>query len=436
MPIASYPPSLTFRPLARTPDATVAVPGSKSITNRALLAAGLAQGDSILIGALDADDTRRMTECLSALGVSIEAAGDNLRIAGTGGRFAAPQTSLFVGNSGTTIRFLTAAAPLAPEGASVVLDGVERMRARPIRDLIDAMVQLGCRAAYLGAAGCPPVRVAGGGLKGGCCTVRGDVSSQYLSALLLTAPAAAQDTRIQIAGDLASRPYVDLTAAVMESFGARIESQSPADLLVPARLGYRGRAYVVEPDASNAAYFLAAAALAEGKVTVNGIGSASLQGDSRFVDVLQAMGCQVSQEETSTTVIGPAQLQAIDCDMRAIPDTAQTAAVLALFAAGKSRLTGLETLRVKETDRIEALATELSKLGAAVEAADDALTISPPAAVSAAAIDTYDDHRMAMSFALAGLREPKIVINDPGCVAKTFPDFWFRWNGVFENVAN
>jgi 3-phosphoshikimate 1-carboxyvinyltransferase len=379
-----------------------------------------------------------MIDCLRALGAGIVVAGEcgeRLTVDGVAGEYSTPAEPLFVGNSGTTIRFLTAAAPLAPHGASVVLDGIARMRERPIQDLIDAMTQLGSDAVSVDGTRCPPVRVGGGGLRGGNCRVRGTLSSQYLSALLMAAPLAVRDTVIDVEGDLVSKPYVDLTAAVMKSFGATCSNEAYRRLVVPGQQKYNGIAYEIEPDASNATYFLAAAALTGGRVRLNGLGSASLQGDAAFVDVLSAMGCSVEQGANATTVSGPATLRAVEYDMEAIPDTAQTAAALALFADGTTRLTGLRTLRVKETDRIAAMATELRKLGAVVVDDDESLTITPPPMPTAAAIDTYDDHRMAMSFAVAGLRVRGLVINDPGCVAKTFPDFWERWDAAFGVVV-
>ncbi|MDR3707716.1 MAG: 3-phosphoshikimate 1-carboxyvinyltransferase [Capsulimonadaceae bacterium] len=431
----TYPPAMTFTPLRNAAHATVTLPGSKSITNRALLIASLAGGRSILSGALDADDTRRMIECLGALGVSIEKDGETLTVHGTGGRYSAPQGPLFAGNSGTTIRFLTTAAPFTPAGSNVILDGNERMRQRPIADLVEAMTQLGVDVRCLGDGGCPPVRVAGGGLRGGRCSVHGTISSQYLSALLMAAPLATSDTHIVVEGSLVSKPYVDLTDAVMTAFGVAIGHEEYQKFAVPGRLHYIARDYAIEPDASNATYFLAAAALTGGRVTVSGLGSSSAQGDATFVRVLEEMGCAVMQGQSTTVVTGPDTLHAVDIDLESIPDTAQTVAVLALFANGVSRLRGLGTLRVKETDRIEALATEMRKLGAEIVAGPDSLTITPPKSPYTAAIDTYDDHRMAMSFAVATLRLPSMTINDPGCVAKTFPDFWHRWQAAFGNVA-
>ncbi|HEX5322300.1 MAG TPA: 3-phosphoshikimate 1-carboxyvinyltransferase [Capsulimonadaceae bacterium] len=431
-----YPTTISFTPVTRPVSASVRVPGSKSITNRALLLAALAEGESRLLSPLDSDDTERMQECLRLLGVSVsEQDGGDLVVQGASGRFQAPEAPLMTGNSGTTIRFLTAAAALVPAGAEVVLDGAARMRERPIKDLLDALAPLGVKTHSLAGNGCPPVTVAGGGLPGGHCTVHGGISSQYLSALLLAAPLAQNDVTIQVEGNLVSKPYVDITQSVIAAFGGRMENDAYCLFRAPARQKYQGRVYAVEPDASNAAYFLAAAAVAGGRVVIEGLGTASVQGDARFVDVLEQMGCTVERAPQQLIVAGPEKLKGIDIDLETIPDTAQTAAVLAAFAEGPSTITGIGNLRVKETDRIAAIAIELRKLGADVEEGRDYWRITPAkSGLHGAAIDTYDDHRMAMSFAVAGLRVPGLTINDPGCVAKTFPDFWILWEEAFGNV--
>ncbi|MDQ2798063.1 MAG: 3-phosphoshikimate 1-carboxyvinyltransferase, partial [Armatimonadota bacterium] len=320
---------------------------------------------------------------------------------------------------------------LTPPGSDVVLDGVARMRERPIRDLLGALLTLGVDAKSVNGGGGPPVRVQGGGLPGGVCHLRGDISSQFLSALLMVAPLARQEVQIAIVGELVSRPYVAITQSVMRAFGAMFEDEAYPRLVVPAGQQYQAREYVIEADASNASYFLAAAAVTGGKVVIDNLNSESIQGDVHFANVLEQMGCTVTHG-SQITIEGPSQLQAIDIDMESIPDTAQTLAVVAAFANGPSRITGLTSLRVKDTDRVEAIATELPKMGVRVEAGHDSWVITPPAnGLRGAEIDTYDDHRMAMSFAVAGLRVPGMTINDPGCVAKTFPDFWERWRQAF-----
>ncbi len=429
----TYPTQLPLSPVSGPVHASVRLPGSKSITNRALLLAALADGESLLRAPLHSEDTFYMAQALRALGVAVEETpGRDFRVTGREGAFDTPKEPLFIGNSGTTVRFLTAAVCLAPAGTDVTLDGVARMRERPIRDLVGALQTLGVEAECLNGHGCPPVRVRGGGLAGGRCRLRGDVSSQFLTALLQVAPYAQADVEIEIVSELVSKPYVDITQAIMASFGVGMENDGCRFLRVQSGQRYAGREYAIEADASNASYFLAAAAVTGGTVTLE-LGTASIQGDIKFVDVLARMGCTVTQRGAMTTLIGPTRLRGIEADMEAIPDTAQTLAVVAAFADGPSHLTGLASLRVKETDRVRAVARELPKIGVRVEEGADDWIIHPPAGgrYAPAAIDTYDDHRMAMSFAAAGLRVPGIVINNPGCVAKTFPDFWMRWEAAF-----
>ena len=433
MAAPTYPDRLPLTPITSPAHASVFLPGSKSITNRALLLAALADGESRLRAPLHSDDTFYMAQALRELGVRVEETEErDFVISGTGGVLQAPIKPLFIGNSGTTVRFLTAAACLAPTGADVVLDGVARMRERPIRDLLGALLTLGVQAESVNGHGCPPVRIRGGGLPGGFCRLAGDVSSQFLTALLQVAPYAQRDVEIEVIGDLISKPYVDITQSVMQSFGVTFTNDAYRRLHVPAGQRYAARDYAVEADASNASYFLAAAAVTGGMVTLENLSSSSIQGDVRFVDVLERMGCVVTRGDT-ITLTGPERLMGIEVDMEAIPDTAQTLAVVAAFADAPSHITGIASLRVKETDRVAAIAKELPKLGIRVEKQRDSWTIHPPSsgAYHGADIDTYDDHRMAMSFAVAGLRVPGVTINDPKCVAKTFPDFWERWERAF-----
>ncbi len=427
----TYTDQLPLAPVSSPVSAAVRLPGSKSITNRAFVLAALADSESRLFAPLHSEDTFYMAQALQRLGVSVseETNGDFL-VTGTGGELSAPDETLFIGNSGTTVRFLTAAACLAPAGADVVLDGVARMRQRPIRDLVGALLTLGVEAECLNGGGCPPVRVRGGGLPGGKCRLRGDVSSQFLTALLQVAPYARKTVEIEIVGELISKPYIDITQSVMGSFGVEMVNEDYKRLSVPAGQRYASREFAVEADASNASYFLAAAAVTGGTVTLDNLGTDSIQGDVKFLDVLERMGCTVTRGP-QITLTGPASLKAIEADMEAIPDTAQTLAVVCAFANGPSHLTNLASLRVKETDRVAAIAKELPKLGVRVEEGRDDWTIYPPAGFVGAAIDTYDDHRMAMAFAVAGLRVPGVIINNPGCVAKTFPDFWIRWEQAF-----
>ena len=406
---------------------TVTVPGSKSITNRALIAAALADGSSELVGALHSDDTRYMAAALNALGVIVESneAKASFRIEGGGGTFTAPEADLFVGNSGTTMRFLTAALPLGH--GRYRIDGVPRMRLRPIGPLIAALNDLGANARSEADTGCPPVVVHAAGLRGGQTRMAGDLSSQYFSALLLSAPYARDGVAVDIIGDLVSKAYLPMTAAVMAAFGvsADLDTVSWRRIGVAAGQRYTGRHYHVEPDASNASYFFAAAAVTSGRVRIDGIGRDSTQGDLRFVDVLAKMGAEVEIGDGYTEVRGPRQgdLRGVDLDLGPISDTAQTLAAIAPFASGPTTIRGIAHARLKETDRVSALATELRRLGQDVDEFPDGLRVTPRP-LRPADIDTYDDHRMAMSFAVTALRAPGIRLRDPGCVAKTFPGFF------------
>lgn len=403
--------------------ATVRPPGSKSITNRALVCAALAEGRSTLTGALASDDTRVMIESLRRIGINVESRDDGtvLVVEGMGGKFAAPPAGieLFAGNSGTTVRFLTAMLTLGR--GRFRIDGVPRMRQRPIEDLLDALRQLGANVRSELATGCPPVVVEAAGLPGGTATVRGDVSSQFLSAVLMAAPYARQPVVLRVDGPLVSQPYVRMTLRVMGAFSVRVDESNLQEIRVPLEK-YQPRTYAIEPDASAASYFFAAAAITGGSVTVEGLSRDSLQGDVVFVNLLERMGCDVTYGANAITVEG-GPLAGIVANMNALSDTVQTLAAVALFAVGPTTITGVAHIRHKETDRIAALATELRKLGAAVEERPDGLCITP-GALRGATIATYDDHRMAMSLALVGLRVPGVVIENPSCVAKTYPRFF------------
>jgi 3-phosphoshikimate 1-carboxyvinyltransferase len=401
--------------------ATVRPPGSKSITNRALVCAALADGPSTLIGALDCDDTRVMIDALGKLGVDVRHNRDEatIELVGCGGRIPTGNAGLYVANSGTTVRFLTAMLTLGQ--GMYRLDGTRRMQERPISDLLDALRQLGGDAISEVGNGCPPVVVRAHGLQGGRAMVAGNVSSQFLSGLLMAAPYAKSDVTLEVHGPLVSRPYVDMTLAVMASFGVPVtEVENGFQIAAPQK--YAGCDYAIEPDASAASYFFAAAAITGGEVTVNGLSSDSLQGDVAFCNCLAEMGCNVVYGPSSITVFGR-ELRGIDVDMNGISDTVQTLGAVALFAKGPTTIRNVAHIRHKETDRIGALATELRKFGAEVQENSDGLTIAPQA-LHGAEIDTYDDHRMAMSLALVGLAIPGVVIRDPECTAKTYPGFF------------
>jgi len=406
-------------------DAVATVPGSKSYTNRALLAAALADGPSILRNVLRSDDTHYMIEALGSLGIAVEAQDDTtLQVNGCGGAIPARSAELFVGNAGTAMRFLTAALCLG--NGSYTIDGDERMRQRPIGDLLDGLAQLGADAAALRGNGCPPVRVKARGLDGGTVRMPGDRSSQYFSAILLAAPYARGDVEVVPVGPLVSKPYVEMTAGLMRDFGALAELDGET-MRVAGGHCYGGRDYAIECDASAASYFFAAAAVTGGRVRVPGLSKASLQGDVRFVDILAGMGCTVNEGTAAggspfIEVRGSA-LRGVRVDMNEMSDVALTLAAVAVFAEGSTAITNVQNMRIKETDRIAALVTELRRIGQEVEELPDGLIIHPRP-VRPARVETYHDHRMAMSFAIVGLGAPGIVILDPGCVSKTFPSFF------------
>lgn len=400
---------------------SIVLPGSKSYTNRALPIAALADGASLLRGALESDDTRYMVEALRALGVAVRAdwvAGE-IEVEGTGGRIAVDSADLFLGNSGTSMRFLTALAALAH--GHVRLDGTERMRQRPLAPLIDGLTSLG--VTIRSADGCPPVEIDADGLPGGAVAMRGDLSSQYFSALAMVLPYADGPLDVVVEGDLVSKPYIDMTAGTMAAFGVDLFHDGYRRLWVEPGQRYVARTYDIEPDASAASYFFALAAVSGGSITVEHLPPTSAQGDLRFVDVLEAMGCRVERGEDAVTVHGPNQLRGIDIDMNAISDTVQTLAAIAPFADAPTTIRNVGHIRLKETDRIAAVAAELRRVGIRVDEREDGLTIYPGTPLSAT-IQTYDDHRMAMSFAVLATRVPGTTIADPGCVAKTVPGFW------------
>ncbi|MBN2216072.1 MAG: 3-phosphoshikimate 1-carboxyvinyltransferase [Pirellulales bacterium] len=397
-------------------------PGSKSITNRALVCAALAEGVSTLAGVLDSEDTRVMVSALGQLGleVSPDWKDASARVVGCAGRPTATEANLYVANSGTTVRFLTALVALGK--GTFRLDGTPRMRERPIQPLLDALGQLGVRAESELGTGCPPVVVHARGISAAAARMSGTLSSQYLSGLLMAAGGSRARIDLLVEGELVSEPYVAMTLAVMRSFGVEVDRPEQGRFVVPASAAYRSCQYEIEPDASAASYFFAAAAITGGRVTVEGLSRHSLQGDVAFCDCLAKMGCRVEWNKNAITVSG-GPLRGIDVDMNAISDTVQTLAAVALAAEGPSLIRNVSHIRHKETDRLAALATELRKLGAAVEEGRDWLRIVP-GNLHGAAIDTYDDHRMAMSFAVAGLKVPGIVIRNPGCTAKTYPRFF------------
>ena len=424
----------------------VRLPGSKSISNRVLLLAALADGPTEIRDLLDSEDTAHMLDALRTLGVQVESLGsDAVRVQGCGGRFPVGSAELFLGNAGTAFRPLTAALALGfcktlPEAAALndegyVLKGVPRMHERPIGDLVDGLRQLGCGIDYLGQSGFPPLRIRPVPVQGGgTIRVRGDVSSQFLTALLMALPLCGKATRIEVEGELISKPYIEITLAMMARFGIEVKRESWQAFVLPEQACYRSPGLIyVEGDASSASYFLAAGLLGGGPIRVEGVGAESIQGDIRFVDAMQQMGAHITLGPNWIEASAPVDgiVRAIDLDCNHIPDAAMTLATAALFADGPSTLRNIASWRVKETDRIAAMATELRKLGAQVEEGIDYLRITPTPKLQSAAIDTYKDHRVAMCFSLVAFSGIPLRINDPDCVAKTFPDYF----SVFTKVS-
>lgn len=415
--------SLTLQPIARV-DGAINLPGSKSVSNRALLLAALACGKTVLTNLLDSDDVRHMLNALSALGINYTLSADRTRcdITGNGGALRAPGAlELFLGNAGTAMRPLAAALCLGQN--EIVLTGEPRMKERPIGHLVDALRQGGANIDYLEQENYPPLRLRGG-FTGGDVEVDGSVSSQFLTALLMTAPLAPKDTIIHVKGELVSKPYIDITLNLMKAFGVEIANHHYQQFIVKGGQQYQspGR-YLVEGDASSASYFLAAGAIKGGTVKVTGIGRNSMQGDIRFADVLEKMGATITWGDDFIACTR-GELHAIDMDMNHIPDAAMTIATTALFAKGTTTLRNIYNWRVKETDRLFAMATELRKVGAEVEEGHDYIRITPPAKLHHADIGTYNDHRMAMCFSLVALSDTPVTILDPKCTAKTFPDYF------------
>ncbi|ECI7175083.1 3-phosphoshikimate 1-carboxyvinyltransferase [Salmonella enterica subsp. enterica] len=415
--------SLTLQPIARV-DGAINLPGSKSVSNRALLLAALACGKTVLTNLLDSDDVRHMLNALSALGINYTLSADRTRcdITGNGGPLrASGALELFLGNAGTAMRPLAAALCLGQN--EIVLTGEPRMKERPIGHLVDSLRQGGANIDYLEQENYPPLRLRGDFI-GGDIEVDGSVSSQFLTALLMTAPLAPEDTIIRVKGELVSKPYIDITLNLMKTFGVEIANHHYQQFVVKGGQQYHspGR-YLVEGDASSASYFLAAGAIKGGTVKVTGIGRKSMQGDIRFADVLEKMGATITWGDDFIACTR-GELHAIDMDMNHIPDAAMTIATTALFAKGTTTLRNIYNWRVKETDRLFAMATELRKVGAEVEEGHDYIRITPPAKLHHADIGTYNDHRMAMCFSLVALSDTPVTILDPKCTAKTFPDYF------------
>lgn len=428
---------MQITPINHLLNATVRVPGSKSLTNRALLIASLANGKTRLTNTLFSDDSCYFAKALQTLGfdVQLDETNHEMTVTGLGGKIPAKQAELFIGNAGTAARFLTAFLTLG--NGEYILDGEQRMRERPIQDLIDALNQLGVESEARN--NCPPVEIFAKGLPGGKTKIAGNISSQFLSALLMVAPYAKSPIEIEVTTELNSKPYVDMTLAIMQDFGVEVQRDNYRAFSVPITTYQLSRSipvgpvsnlespistYPIESDTSAASYFFAAPAICGGTVRVENISRKSKQGDIAFLDVLQKMGCIVKEGDNFIEATGTKPLNGVEVDMGDIPDTAQTLAVIAPFASSPTRIRGIASARLKETDRVHATCTELARLGVRVEEHEDGMTIYPCDDIQSAMIQTYNDHRMAMAFSLIGLRVPGITIENPSCVSKTFPNFF------------
>jgi len=427
--------SLKINPITHLLNAVVRVPGSKSLTNRALLIASLANGTTHLTNALFSDDSRYFAKALQTLGfdVQLEEASYKMTVTGLGGKIPANKAELFIGNAGTAARFLSAFLTLG--NGEYILDGEPRMRERPIGDLVDSLTQLGATLSPLSqrersegegevSSICPPVKITASGLPGGKTKIAGNISSQFLSALLMVAPYAQSEIEITLSTELNSKPYVDMTLSIMKDFGVEIERDGYKRFEIHPNSYSLIPNYPIESDASAASYFFAAPVICGGTVKVENISRKSVQGDIAFLDVLQQMGCSVTETDNCILVTGHSELHGIDVDMRDIPDTAQTLAAIAPFASSPTRIRGIASARVKETDRVHATCTELARLSVQVEEHEDGMTIHPCQTFKPASIQTYNDHRMAMAFSLIGLRFDGVTIENPSCVSKTFPNYF------------
>ncbi|MGY8872329.1 MAG: 3-phosphoshikimate 1-carboxyvinyltransferase [Pseudomonadales bacterium] len=422
--------SLTLQPISSVAG-EVQIPGSKSLSNRILLLAALAEGDTTITNLLDSDDIRHMLTALSSLGISYELSDDrqSCTVSGRGQSLGNTDSALFLGNAGTAMRPLCAALCLG--SGEYELTGEPRMYERPIGDLVDALRTLGADIDYLGTQGYPPLNIKANGLQGGEVSIKGNISSQFLTALLMAAPLAKNDLTIHVDGELVSKPYIDITLHTMSLFGVEVINNNYQSFVIRSGQQYRSPGEImVEGDASSASYFLAAAAIAGGTVRVYGVGADSVQGDKRFAEVLEAMGAKVTYGPTYIEVTKGKELTAVDLDLNHIPDAAMTIATTALFAKGTTAIRNIYNWRVKETDRLAAMTTELRKVGAIVVEGDDFIEVTPPAQLQHAAIDTYDDHRMAMCFSLVALSDTPVTINDPGCTRKTFPEYFDLFKSI------
>ncbi|MHA1684336.1 MAG: 3-phosphoshikimate 1-carboxyvinyltransferase [Promethearchaeota archaeon] len=420
------PEYIEIQPLERSFDRELHVPGSKSITNRALIIAALSSGETMLSNVLFSDDTRYMVDALRLLGIEMEVdeSNCNIMVHGCGGRISTPGKPIFVGNSGTCMRFLSTLACLGK--GEFIIDGNDRMRLRPMIDLIEGLRGLGATIESIPGNGCPPIRIQASGLVGGITSMDGATSSQYFSSILLSGPCAKNSITIKVQGSLVSRPYVDMTLSMMNRFGARASFIDDSTIHIHPSGPYDSGTYSIESDYSSASYFMAAAALTSSRIKLTHLPTNSLQGDSTFPRTLESMGAKISMRDDFVEVVGTGTLKAVDIDMFDYSDLVPTLAVVAMFAEGTTKISNVENIRMKETDRLAAISSEIKKLGGIVVEHQDGLEITgqPDDAYRGARVETYDDHRIAMAFSLVGLRVPGIEIADPGCTAKTYPSFF------------
>ncbi|MCP4750738.1 MAG: 3-phosphoshikimate 1-carboxyvinyltransferase [Proteobacteria bacterium] len=414
-------PQILEIPCSKSVDGRIRIPGSKSISNRAILIASLAQGTSWLDGVLASDDTFYMMKAWKNLGAEFVESDDGIRVQGCGGRLSACRDEIYIENAGTAARFLTAALTLG--SGRYVVTGNERMRQRPIVDLLNALNTLGGKVADIAGTGCPPVEITAGGLSGGTVRIPGDKSSQYISAIMLAAPYAGNRTVVEITGNLVSRSYVEMTIDIMRAFDVRCRWLDEQTLSIDPGQHYVGKRYSIEGDASSASYFLGMAAITQGRIKIKGVKSDSTQGDLGLLGILEEMGCRVVWEDDGVVLEGR-PLKGIEVDMNTMSDVAPTLAVVALFAEGVTKIRNVGNMRIKECDRIQAVVAELRKLGADAEEWDTGLGVTGLGRYRSAELDTYGDHRMAMSLSLAGLKIPGVKIKNPQCVSKTFPTFY------------
>ena len=410
----------------------ITVPGSKYIANRVLLICALAEGTSILKNVPENDDINNVISALKKFGVEIKKENNTLIINGSGGKLKLPENEINVGDSGTLLRFVTGFASLVKGKTKII--GSKRIQQRPIKDLLDSLKVLGIESESLNE-GYSPVIVNGGYLKGGKTIIKGDISSQFISSLLLIAPYAENDIEIIVESDLVSKNYVDLTISLMEESGIKVERKNYEKFIIKSNQKYKAKEYTIPCDWSSASYFLAAAAIVPGVARINGLDMGSKQGESKFYCVLEQMGCTIKKGNNWLEVKGTPNLKSIDIDMGSMPDTVQTLVAVAVFSEGTTKIKNISNLKFKESDRIKDTATELRKLGLEVETKEDELTIIP-SKITPTVIDPYNDHRMAMSFALVGLKIPGIEIKNPGCVNKSFPEFWKKLKEIGVEIKN